>query len=92
MREHAILAEELGYESIWTSDYLVATSRDSDPTFAGWQILAAWAAVTTRLRIGMLASANTFRHPAILAKMIATLDHISGGRIIAGLGAGGGES
>ncbi|MHB2018484.1 MAG: LLM class flavin-dependent oxidoreductase, partial [Candidatus Xenobia bacterium] len=53
----------------------------------GWQILPAWAAITKRLRLGALVTGNTYRHPAVLANMSATLDHISEGRAILGMGA-----
>ena len=59
-----------------------------DPVFEGYTSLAAWAAVTSHTRLGLLVGANTFRNPAVVAKMVATIDHISGGRAILGLGGG----
>lgn len=89
MREGALLADELGYDSLSTWDHFRPIQGDSSgPNFEGWQILAAWGALTSRIRVGMLVTGNTYRHPAVLAKMAATLDHITDGRAILGLGAG----
>ena len=89
LRSVALLAEQLGFASIYTWDHFapVAGIDPYSANFEGWQVLSAWAALTKRVRIGMLVTGNTYRHPAIVAKMAATLDHISGGRAIAGMGA-----
>ncbi len=83
----ARLVDELGYDHLWTWDHLVAAVGDPDrPVFEGYSTLAAWAAVTERVKLGLLVGANTFRNPTLTAKTIATIDHISGGRAIMGLG------
>jgi alkanesulfonate monooxygenase SsuD/methylene tetrahydromethanopterin reductase-like flavin-dependent oxidoreductase (luciferase family) len=81
--------DELGYDHLWTWDHLLSAVGDPDrPVFEGYASLAAWAAVTYRVRLGLLVGANTFRNPALVAKTISTIDHISGGRAILGLGGG----
>ena len=81
-------ADRLGYDSLWTWDHLYPIVGDSNgPILEGWMTLAAWAQATRRIRIGLMVSANTFREPALTAKMATTLDHISGGRAILGIGA-----
>ncbi len=80
--------EELGYDSLWVPDHLIAR-EGAVPRLEAWQVLSALAAVTAKVRLGPLVSPVTFRHPAVLAKMAVTLDQISGGRVILGLGAGG---
>lgn len=80
--------EALGFDSVWDCDHYMQPSRPTGPYFEGWTLLAGLAAVTTTIRIGVLVSSNTFRHPALLAKMAATIDHISHGRVEVGLGAG----
>ncbi len=92
MREAALLVDELGFDWLLTSDHLVA-SRDHQPDpdgpiFEAWQLVAAWAAITRRVRVGVMVSGVMLRHPALLAKMAVTLDHISEGRAMCGLGAG----
>jgi alkanesulfonate monooxygenase SsuD/methylene tetrahydromethanopterin reductase-like flavin-dependent oxidoreductase (luciferase family) len=79
--------EELGYDHLWAWDHLYAIFGDPyQPIFEGYTTLAAMAKVTPRLRLGLLVGANTFRSPAVVAKALTTLDHISDGRAIAGLG------
>jgi alkanesulfonate monooxygenase SsuD/methylene tetrahydromethanopterin reductase-like flavin-dependent oxidoreductase (luciferase family) len=79
--------DELGYDHLWTWDHVYAIFGDPyQPIFEGYTALAALAMATERTRLGLLVGANTFRNPGLVSKMIATIDHISGGRAIAGLG------
>ena len=79
--------DRLGYAHLWTWDHLYAIFGDPyQPIFEGWSSLAAWAMATERTRLGLLVGANTFRNPGIVAKTATTLDHISGGRAILGIG------
>ena len=82
-----IRADRLGYTSLWTWDHLYPIVGSADgPIFEGWLTLAAWAQATEHVRIGLMVGANTFREPALTAKMATTLDHISNGRAILGIG------
>jgi alkanesulfonate monooxygenase SsuD/methylene tetrahydromethanopterin reductase-like flavin-dependent oxidoreductase (luciferase family) len=74
------LAEELGFHSLWVADHLML-GRD-EAILDGWTTLAALAGSTVRARLGIIHYNNAFRHPALTAKMVATLDQISGGRLI----------
>jgi alkanesulfonate monooxygenase SsuD/methylene tetrahydromethanopterin reductase-like flavin-dependent oxidoreductase (luciferase family) len=79
--------DELGYEHLWAWDHLYAIFGDPyQPIFEGWSSLVAAAGMTERLRLGLLVGANTFRNPGLQAKLAATLDHVSGGRAILGVG------
>ncbi len=85
----ALAAERLGFESLFTSDhYLSVTGAAGRGSNDAWTILAALAARTERLRLGTMVSPVTFRHPTVLAKIAATVDRISGGRVELGMGAG----
>jgi alkanesulfonate monooxygenase SsuD/methylene tetrahydromethanopterin reductase-like flavin-dependent oxidoreductase (luciferase family) len=80
-------ADALGFDTLWTWDHLYPIVGSSDgPIHEGWLTLAAWAQATERIRIGLMVGANTFREPSLTAKMATTLDHISGGRAILGIG------
>jgi len=88
MRDAALLAEQAGWDVLMTWDHFVPLMGDvTGPNLEGWQILAAFAAITTKPKIGMLVTGNTYRHPAVLANMAATLDGISNGRAVLGIGA-----
>jgi alkanesulfonate monooxygenase SsuD/methylene tetrahydromethanopterin reductase-like flavin-dependent oxidoreductase (luciferase family) len=87
MLDAAKRVERLGYEHLWTWDHLYAIFGDPHQSiFEGWTALAAWAMATERTRLGLLVGANTFRNPGLVAKTATTLDHISGGRAILGIG------
>jgi alkanesulfonate monooxygenase SsuD/methylene tetrahydromethanopterin reductase-like flavin-dependent oxidoreductase (luciferase family) len=79
--------DELGYDSLWSWDHLYAIFGDPHQAiFEGYTTLAGWAKVTSRVKLGLLVGANTFRNPGVVAKSLTTIDHISGGRVIAGIG------
>jgi alkanesulfonate monooxygenase SsuD/methylene tetrahydromethanopterin reductase-like flavin-dependent oxidoreductase (luciferase family) len=80
-------AEELGYDHLWTWDHVLAIFGDpNQPIFEGYTALAALAQATERVRLGLFVGANTFRNPGLAAKAITTIDHISNGRAVMGLG------
>ena len=84
----AIKAEALGYDHVWTWDHLYGIEGDPyQPTWEGYAALAGLAAKTSRVKLGLFVGAIPFRNPMIVAKALTTLDHISNGRAIAGLGA-----
>jgi alkanesulfonate monooxygenase SsuD/methylene tetrahydromethanopterin reductase-like flavin-dependent oxidoreductase (luciferase family) len=83
----ARLVDRLGYDHLWTWDHLHAIVGDPlQPIYEGYAVLGAWAVATERTKLGLLVGANTFRNPGIVAKSVATIDHVSGGRAIAGIG------
>ena len=84
----AIEFDRLGFDSVWACDHLYSVPMPTLPIFEAWSQLAAVAAVTQRVGLGTLVTPPFFRNPGVLAKQVATIDHVSGGRTIVGLGAG----
>ena len=80
-------ADELGYDSLWTWDHLYPIQGDwRAPIFEGYMTLAGWAGVTSHATLGLMVGANTFRNPALTVKLVTTLDHMSDGRAVLGIG------
>lgn len=90
IRATALRCEELGLDSIWVYDHLLyrGGKRATTGIWDGWSMLSALAACTQKVELGPLVACNSFRNPAMLAKMAHTVDEISGGRLTLGVGAG----
>ena len=87
LREAGIRADRLGFDSCGPGTTSIRSSGDHEgPILEGYMILAAWAEATERSTSGLMVGANTFRNPAVVAKQITTLDHISNGRAVLGIG------
>jgi F420-dependent oxidoreductase-like protein len=93
-------AEATGWDGIWVADHFMpqpggygpddeaGLDNELEPLLEGWSLLAALAAAVPRVRLGAMVTGITYRHPAVLANMVATIDHVSGGRLVLGIGAG----
>ena len=88
IRDAWLEADRLGFDSGWLHDHLLNQNDVTQPEEEGWTILTALLVESKRIRGGLMVTANTFRPPAVLAKIVTTLDVISGGRVDVGLGAG----
>jgi len=87
------VADEAGFDHCWCMDHFAALGpRDDGPIFEAWTLLAGMAVATSKTRIGCMVTGNTYRHPAVLAKAAVTVDHLSGGRLEFGIGAGWAEN
>ena len=87
-RSAALAFDALRYDSVWACDHVYGVPNPALPIFEAWSQLAAVAAITEHFELGTLVTPPLFRNPAVLAKQLATIDHVSSGRVIAGLGAG----
>ena len=89
LRDACLAVERSGWDSIWIDDHLLADEGDpDDPKLEGWTTLAALSVLVPRVRLGLLVAANTFRPPGLTAKLATTLDHLSDGRAVLGIGGG----
>jgi len=89
MQSLAQHVESTNWDGLWLADHFMPNADDTNqPWPEAWTTLSALAATVPRIRMGTLVTGNTYRHPAVLAKMAATVDHISGGRVVLGLGSG----
>ena len=87
-KQAALEFERLGFDSLWVCDHLYGVPRPEIPILEAWTLLTAVGAITERVELGTLVTPPGFRNPALLAKVVATLDQITGGRVVPGIGAG----
>ena len=87
-RAAAVEFDRLGFDSVWVCDHLYGVPMPNLPILEAWSELAAVAAITERVELGTLVTPPFFRNPAVFAKQVATVDHVSNGRTIVGLGCG----
>ena len=87
-KDAAVSFDGLGYDSAWVCDHVYGVPNPQLPILEAWSLIAAVAAVTDQIQLGTLVPPPHFRNPAMLAKQVATIDNIAGGRVIMGMGAG----
>ena len=86
LRDKVVMADRLGFHSFWFGDHLWAPVNHQTPFFEGWTLVSALAACTEGIRLGLMVTCNSLRHPALLAKMASSLDVISNGRVALAIG------
>lgn len=89
IRDAGVRAEQTEWDGLWFADHFMPFQGDtSGPIHEAWSVLSGLAALTEKVRLGPLVCGNTYRHPAVLAKQAVAADHISGGRVVLGIGSG----
>ena len=88
IRQRVLAAEKLGFDGYWVVDHMWGSGAADLDFLEGWTTIAGLAEATSTIRLGVLVTCNPFRHPGLLAKSVTTIDHMSGGRVELGMGAG----